>query len=300
MSKWQEIKLIDVIQGLKQLPDNYADLVIIDPPYNIKKDFGNNKDNLTLSAYRKWAKQWIDQCLRILKPGAIAYCYGFSEILAHLSTLIDLDCQRWLIWHYKNKSVPTLNFWQRSHEAILCFWKQSKNKLKFNRDLVRVPYSQSFLKNSVGKKRSSTTCRFNKNPNYVSSYQAHQNGALPKDVIEIATLAGGKGTQERFFICKTCDRRFCSPKERRQHENHQIIIHPTQKPLALTTKLVQSVMVDEKIALNVVIPFSGSGSEAIVCQNFNHNFIGFEINPDYVELARKWLMLTKDQKPHQK
>ena len=47
----QRIDLIDVIQGLKQLPDHYADLIIIDPPYNIKKDFGNNKDNLALQDY---------------------------------------------------------------------------------------------------------------------------------------------------------------------------------------------------------------------------------------------------------
>ena len=280
---------------MKQLPDHYADLIIIDPPYNIKKDFGNNKDNLVLQDYVRWAKQWLEECQRILKPGALAYCYGFSEILAHISTLIDLNCQRWLIWHYKNKSIPTLNFWQRSHEAILCFWKPSEVKLKFNRDLVRVPYSQTFLKNSVGKNRSSTVCRFNKNPDYVSQYQAHPNGALPRDVIEIATLAGGKGTQERFFICKTCDGKFCLPKERHQHDDHDLIIHPTQKPLALTTKLIESVMVDDDQVLEIVIPFAGSGSEAVVCQKMNHNFIGFEINPDYVELATQWLRFAKQQ-----
>lgn len=292
----QQVHLIDVIDGLKQIPDRSVDLIIIDPPYNIKKDFGNNKDNLELRSYVKWAKQWIEECQRILKPGAIAYCYGFSEILAHLSTLIDLKNQRWLIWHYQNKSVPTLNFWQRSHESILCFWNDASAKIKFNRDRVRVPYSENFLKNSVGKNRSSTVCRFNKNPDYVSTYQAHQNGALPRDVINVATLAGGKGTQERFFICKTCDRQFCLPKTRHDHDQHELIIHPTQKPFALTTKLIESVMVDDDQVLEIVICFAGSGSEAVVCQNMGHNFIGFEINPDYVELANQWLRFAKQQK----
>ena len=48
-----QIHLMDCLVGLQQLPDNSADLIIIDPPYNIKKDFGNNKDNLSLVEYLK-------------------------------------------------------------------------------------------------------------------------------------------------------------------------------------------------------------------------------------------------------
>ena len=280
-----KIHLSDCLDGLKKLPDNSADLIIIDPPYNIKKDFGNNKDNLTLDQYLKWVQQWFSECYRILKPTGIGYIYGFSEILAHISTLIPLDKQRWLIWHYKNKTVPTLNFWQRSHESIICFWK---NKPIFNRDAVRTPYSESFLKNSVGKNRSSTSCRYNKDPNYVSQYKAHENGALPRDVIEISTLAGGKGTQERFFYCKTCQK-LCFPKERQNHLDHETIFHPTQKPLELSEKLILASKPND--TFNVLIPFAGSGSECKVVKKLKGNYIGFEINPDYLLLANEWIKL---------
>ena len=280
-----QIHLMDCLVGLQQLPDNSADLIIIDPPYNIKKDFGNNKDNLSLAEYLKWVKLWFNQCYRILKPTGIGYIYGFSEILAHISTLIPLEKQRWLIWHYKNKTVPTLNFWQRSHEAIISFWK---TKPIFNRDAVRTPYTENFLKNSAGKNRTSTTCRYNKNPNYISQYKAHKNGALPRDVIEVSTLAGGKGTQERFFYCKTCQK-LCFPKERQNHLEHQTIFHPTQKPLELTEKLILASK--PKGLFNVLIPFAGSGSECKVVKKLKGHYIGFEINSDYLLLANEWIKL---------
>ena len=293
-----QVYLIDVLEGLKRLEDNSADLIIIDPPYNIKKDFGNNHDNLELDAYVQWAKAWIMQCMRILKPGALAYCYGFSEILARLSSLINIKQQRWLIWHYKNKTVPSLNFWQRSHEAIICFWKglDKNHKIRFNRDLVREPYSTKFLKNSVGKNRSQSAGRFHKSgTKYVSTYQAHPKGALGRDVIEIATLAGGKGMQERFCYCKDCQL-LVSPDQKPKHLEHKIVIHPTQKPMALTTKLINSVSIDTGVKLNICIPFIGSGSEAVVASQLGHNFIGFEINPDYQKLAQHWIKAAVSKK----
>ena len=42
--------------------------MIIDPPYNIGKDFGNNSDLQTTDNYLVWCDQWIAKRFRILKP----------------------------------------------------------------------------------------------------------------------------------------------------------------------------------------------------------------------------------------
>lgn len=134
---------IDVLDGLKSIIDESADIVLIDPPYNIGKDFGNNKDNLKLNEYIEWSKLWMNEAIRILKPTGSIYIYGFSEILAHLSVNLNLD-KKWLIWHYTNKTVPTYKSgWQRSHESII--WAYKNNPI-FNVDKVRVPYTDTFLK----------------------------------------------------------------------------------------------------------------------------------------------------------
>ncbi|MGZ9761995.1 DNA-methyltransferase [Mycoplasma sp. 394] len=278
----------DCLDGLKNIPDESADIIIIDPPYNIGKDFGNNKDSMDINEYITWAKQWFSECYRILKPNGLGYIYGFSEILAHISTQIDLKKQRWLIWHYTNKVTPGLKFWQRSHESIICFWK---DKPHFNTDDVRVPYTENFIKNSAGKKRTSTKCRFNSDSNYQSYYTPHEKGALPKDVFEISTLAGGKALQERYFYCKTHNI-FCNPKQRRSHDECDIIIHPTQKPMDLTRKLIMASR-PKDCKFNVLIPFCGSGSECYVTKEMGGNYLSFEINPDYIKLAENIVNLIK-------
>ena len=59
----------DVVEGLKKLDSNSADCIILDPPYNIGKDYGNNKTNLQMTEYISWAQEWLSECERVLKPG---------------------------------------------------------------------------------------------------------------------------------------------------------------------------------------------------------------------------------------
>ena len=178
--KWNEVNLIDCIEGLSQLEDNSVDCFIVDPPYNIGKDFGNNKTKKDIQQYVDWCEAWIVQCERALKPSGTMYIYGFSEILAHVSCKVNLP-YRWIVWHYTNKTVPMLNYWQRSHESILCVWKD-KNKRVFNRDAVREPYTENYIKGySDGKrKRPAGEGRFAKaGKGKETTYVVNNKGALP-------------------------------------------------------------------------------------------------------------------------
>lgn len=256
--KTQVIINNNCINGMKEINDESVDLIICDPPYNIGKDFGNNSDKQQMSEYLFWCDEWIKECIRILKPNGTLYIYGFSEILAYIRVRININV-RWIIWHYTNKTIPRLNFWQRTHESILCCYK---NKPIFNRDDVREPYTKAFLKNAAGKVRKSTKGRFSKGDKE-TVYTAHTNGALPRDVIKISALAGGAGKKER-------------------------VNHPTQKPLELCEKLIKASMNKEGDTL-VVIPFAGSGSECVAAKKLGVNFIGYEINKEYVDLCNERL-----------
>lgn len=280
-----KIILGDAIQELRKLPSASCDVIVIDPPYNIGKDFGNNIDKRELGEYVRWCKSWVDESVRILKPAGTMFIYGFSEILAHLSVEIPIN-KRWLIWHYTNKNVASLNFWQRSHESIICAWK---DKPIFNRDEVREPYTEGFLNGAAGKIRKGTLGRFSKN-GVETIYKAHENGALPRDVIKIAALAGGAGMIERWFLCKTCDDVF-EPRQLQKHEKHEIMKHPTQKPLELSRKLIQSAM-PQKDGV-VLVPFVGTGSECVAAKELDQSYVGFEINPDYIRIAEKYLNSTR-------
>lgn len=281
-----QIILNDAVEELKKLPDESCDVIIIDPPYNIGKDFGNNMDKRELNEYVRWSKNWIAESIRILKQAGTMFIYGFSEILAHLSVEIPIN-KRWLIWHYTNKNVASLNFWQRSHEAIICAWK---DKPLFNRDEVREPYTEGFLNGAAGKVRKGTIGRFSKH-GQETIYKAHEGGALPRDVIKIPALAGGAGMNERWFICKTCRGDVFAPRELKKHLNHEIIKHPTQKPIELCRKLIKSAMPKKNGV--VLVPFVGTGAECAVAKELGQNYIGFEINPDYVKIAEKNIASVK-------
>ncbi len=275
----------DALKELRKLPDSSCDIIIADPPYNIGKDFGNNIDKRELGEYVRWCRSWINESIRTLKPTGTMFIYGFSEILAYLSTEIPIN-KRWLIWHYTNKNVASLNFWQRSHEAIICAWK---DKPTFNRDEVREPYTEGFLNGAAGKVRKGTLGRFSKN-GVETVYKAHDGGALPRDVIKIPALAGGAGMIERWFLCRTCDGVF-EPRQLKKHDKHEIIKHPTQKPFELSRKLIKSAM-PKKDGV-VLVPFVGTGSECAAAKELGQSYIGFEINPDYIRIAEKFLSSTR-------
>ena len=61
------------------------------------------------------------------------------------------------------------------------------------------------------------------------------------------------------------------------------IVHPTQKPIKLTEKLIDACITD--FGAKVVIPFSGTGSEAYVCNTKGIEWISFDINQHYVEMG---------------
>ena len=282
----------DILKVLKkQSISEKFDVIIADPPYNIKKDFGNNKDNLPLKEYVNWTQSWLKLCFKLLAENGVVYVYGFPEILAHLAVKYPLDSQRWLVWHYTNKTVPSSKFWQRSHESILCLWNNSQPRPKLEIDQIREPYTPGFMVNA-GKVRATTAGRFSQGRKGSETiYRAHKNGALPRDVIKVPALAGGAGSSERWFMCIDCNGQIYPPNKLKEHQGHQILKHPTQKPMQLTEKLIRSRINGKKG--RVLIPFAGSGSECVVAQNLELEWLGIELNPIYADFAKKWLNAVK-------
>ena len=78
----------------------------------------------------------------------------------------------------------------------------------------------------------------------------------------------------RFFYCAK------AAKKERGEGN----VHPTVKPLKLMKYLVKLVTPPKGVVLD---PFTGSGTTAIACMNTQRNFIGFEMDKGYYDIACK-------------
>ena len=273
----------DFLRVSKSLGNRKFDVIIADPPYNVGKDFGNDSDKRALGEYLEWTSKWLSLCLKHRAERGVVYVYGFPEILARVAAHHPIECQRWLVWHYTNKTAPGSKFWQRSHESILCLWEGKRPNLEV--DQIREEYTEHYL-HCIGKPRRETRCRYNRNGR-TSIYNGHKDGALPRDVIKVPALAGGAGRSQRWFVCRTCRNRIYPPRCLPDHDGHDVLKHPTQKPMELTRRLLLSCI--NGTGGNVLIPFAGSGSECVVAQSLDVNFVGVEINAEYVKFARKWL-----------
>jgi len=282
---WNKVNAGDAVEHIKNLQDDSIDCVLIDPPYNIGVDFGNNKTKESISEYVSWCKEWLYESERVLHPRGTMFVYGFSEILAHISVNMNLD-HRWLVWHYTNKTVPSLNFWQRSHESILCGWKRKDSRI-FNRDAVREPYTENFVKGYKGKNRSRPNSKGRFDSGASTSYNVNDLGALPRDVIKVSSLAGGAGMKERIGWCNDCNTSFFG-KEYKEHKDHDHFKHPTQKPMDLTRKLFSSCMPQNEKG-KILIPFAGTGSECAVAKEMGHDFLAFDLNDEYAIMANDFI-----------
>ena len=281
---------VQILRELKNCGEHY-DLIIADPPYNIGKDFGNGTDARPMEEYIPWTDGWVRDCFDLLTDNGLLYVYGLPEIIARIAVRYPIEEQRWLVWHYTNKTVPSSTFWQRSHETILCLWRPGCERPRLELDQIREPYTPSFMKNA-GKPRKDTPSRYGR-VGKMTTYNAHKNGALPRDVLKVPALAGGAGRSERWFVCKTCSGTLYPPQDLTFHRNHRILKHPTQKPMKLTERLIKSRI--NGTGGKLLVPFAGSGSECVVARDLGIEYLGIELNSEYASFARQWLARANEE-----
>ena len=70
--------------------------------------------------------------------------------------------------------------------------------------------------------------------------------------------------------------------------------HPTVKPIDLMRYLVRLVTPKDGVVLD---PFMGSGSTGCAAMLEGINFIGIDITPEYVEIARRRIIHCLNQNP---
>ncbi len=200
MKALNKIYLEDCIAFMHEVETASIDLIVADPPYNLKKDFGNKSDCWeNVEGWLEWSKLWIDECVRILKPTGNIFIYGIHHYICYIQCYLyakNLRYRRQIIWYYENgfSGYKTLNAF---YEPIL--WFSKTDTFTFNE--IREPYkSQKRLQNKI----------FKNGKEWIPNVQ----GRLAGDVWNFPTLAG-----KRFENEKTA--------------------HPTQKPLALCDRIIE-------------------------------------------------------------
>lgn len=136
----------DLYAVLPYLPTAWVDLLLIDPPYNMSKDFGDVKfEQLSDSQYIAWVESWLLPLLPILKPQASVYVCGDWRSSSALYSVLQqhLIVRNRITWE-REKGRGAKTNWKNSSEDIwFCTVSRrytfNLNAVKLKR-WVRAPY----------------------------------------------------------------------------------------------------------------------------------------------------------------
>jgi site-specific DNA-methyltransferase (adenine-specific) len=235
---------------LNYLPNNFVDLLIVDPPYNLDKTFKSTSfKEKSIHDYADWIESFIIELKRTLKPNASVYFCGDW----HTSISIPLVLEKHFIirnritWE-REKGRGALKNWKNSSEDI--WFCTVSDKFTFNTDMVKLkrkvlaPY-----RDSNGKPKD---WRSNLNGDFRLTY--------PSNIWNDISVP------------------FWSMAENTEH--------PTQKPEKLVAKLILASSNKGNVVLD---PFLGSGTTSVVAKKLGRKYVGIEIDKFYSCLAEKRL-----------
>lgn len=125
-----EITNEDNMELMKRYPDNYFDLVITDPPYNVKYSYNEYSDDMTYEDYKEWCKSWFNELERITE-GAIFISCG----LVNIGLWYEIKKPNWVIAWLKPASMGRSSVGFCNWEPVLFYGKVGKQ----NVDVFKAP-----------------------------------------------------------------------------------------------------------------------------------------------------------------
>lgn len=241
----------DILRVIDYIPNSYFNLIIVDPPYNLDKNFGKTKFSATSqSDYEDYLRSWFYKLCDKLKPDGTLYMCGDWKCSSSMQRVIEerLTILNRITWQ-REKGRGAKQNWKNAMEDI---WFAVKNPREYYFDVESV-----MVKRRV-----------------IAPYK--QDGE-PKDWQETSEGNFRKTYPSNFWDDITIP--FWSMPENTDH--------PTQKSEKLYAKLI---LASSKPGDRILDPFLGSGTAAVVAKKLGRSFCGIEINREYCQWAAKRLL----------
>jgi site-specific DNA-methyltransferase (adenine-specific) len=254
-----ESKIInqDLFEASEYLPKAFADLIILDPPYNLSKNFhGQVFKGRQQNEYAEYFSSILDVVLPTLKPNGTVYVCADWKTSMHIAPILEerLHVRNRITWE-REKGRGAKTNWKNNTEDIWFCTRSSDDDYTFNVDAVK-------LKRKV-----------------IAPYRDVEG--KPKDWNEEED--GNYRLTHPSNIWTDITIPFWSMPENTDH--------PTQKPEKLIAKLI---LASTHTGGFVFDPFLGSGTTAVVCKKLNRSFVGVEHNTEYCCWATKRLAAADD------
>lgn len=123
----------DCLGILPYILSDSVDTVFADPPFNLAKNYGFMvDDDRPEKDYLLWCKEWLDHCIRVLKPGGALFVYNIPKWNIALGSFLmesGLDFRHWIAINIK-LSLPIPGRLYPSHYSLLYFTKGKPKTFK--------------------------------------------------------------------------------------------------------------------------------------------------------------------------
>lgn len=239
----------DTFEILPKMPRGFVDLLIVDPPYNLSKNYNGKKFAATDNdSYERYTKKWIEAVLPLLKPTASIYvCCDWKSSLVIGPILQKYFILRNRITWQREKGRGAAKNWKNGMEDI--WFATVSNEYTFNLDAVKV--------------RKKVIAPYRKD-------------GEPKDWEE---------TADGNFR-NTCPSNFWDDISIPYWSMPENTDHPTQKPEKLMAKLILASSDEGNVVFD---PFLGSGTTSVTAKKLKRQYVGIEQNEIYCAWTEKRL-----------
>lgn len=298
---------------LEDLEDNSIDALITEPPYGIS--YQNNYWDKDLPSREVW-----ENSFKKIKHGGFGLVFSSVRLMHRL--MVDLEDSGFLIkdvlfWSYLNGMPKSRNVGLLidnelevesekvgEYKYVQGYKKEGADSYKTNKKYKLAPSSelgkkydgaglglkpayepiiliqkplekglnvaQNVIKYGTGALNfEETRIPYEKNEGKVG-HNPHEKGRVSSNIIRTDKQEDG---YDKFFLV---------PKVRQHKDDFNF--HPTLKPVELMQHLVKLTTFQDQVVLD---PFMGSGSTGVACMELKRNFIGYELDENYIEIAKK-------------
>lgn len=300
---------------MEEVNDESIDLIFTDPPYfqyrakDVKK-LKNHKDVVTEfkfddfeteKEYLNFIECILKDCFRVAKNGASGYLFCADDFVSYINRIIEkvgFQMRKVIHWHKTNPfpAISTRKMFANSIELLIHFSKGSPSRwnTKHVNEMHNYFNTKELIRNNILDDKNIIRSLIYKNINSESSdelfefmYKISNEYKSKGKEVACNSLSNfikeyNKKLRDNNTLTNLIERPICMGSERLQHE--------TQKPLSVCTHFIE---ISSNKGDLILDPFMGSGTTAEAAIMCGRNYIGYEVNNKYYEIAYK--RLNKDK-----
>jgi site-specific DNA-methyltransferase (adenine-specific) len=313
-----DLLLGDCLEVMRNLPDSSVDAVVTDPPYfNVKAEAWDRQWK-QVDDFLAWLGLVADEWVRVLKPNGSLYCFASPQMAARVEVLIAermnvLNRIRWVKqagWHQKAEKEALRSFLSPWEECIFAEHYGADNIAKgeagyeakcdelrgFVFEPLRAYLDGERERAGFDRKACDRVCGNQMSGHYFSRVQWTLPTRENYEKLRAAFNATG---------CEHLRREYEDLRREYEDLRRPFAVsaevpytdvwafptvqayegkHPCEKPLDMMRHIITTSTRPGAVVLD---PFMGSGSTGLACVLEGRAFVGVEMDPAYLGIARQ-------------